>query len=303
MDVVDGYESWMNIPGLPTDVVVPAKYWGGNNHWMFDPWAKREGALNIHNHRHTAWAQHIFDNWAFMYDRISPANFDWRGETIFIVGRGESLSQSAPALNSAAREGRCLWLNSACCHPGVEMKPQDYVMAFDAAISTDVAMKGAAKGRKFITAPIMAAEVVKWPWANVFGFTLWNDAPMNGFMRNLFPDLPELVECLGVNVSALHLAALSGAKKIVLVAQDCVSDTDIGNQGMITHNMPSGTVQSDIYYSQLAMAVSMLSFFAFKHTGVEIVNCSGTALIGHDLLSKNCSPFPWMKCDKLENHI
>ena len=158
----------------------------------------------------------------------------------------------------------------------------------------------------FITAPIMAPEVFAWNWHEIFSFTLWNNAPLNSFMRKLHPGLPELVEFLGISCSAFHLAAMSGAKKIVLVGQDNARQPDKEPADSILGiPLPSGDiVESHTYYAQIAMANTIFGFFAFKRTGVEIVNCSKIPLVGHDLFAPDgLRPVPWMTCDTLENHL
>ena len=305
MSNCDGHDAWMEQDSLPTDITLPAQYWNDDSHWMFDPWASRAQAINIHAHEHTPWAERIFDNWQ-QRNCHTPAVFDWAGETVYIVGRGVSLAECAPALNSPDRKGRALFLNSAYAHPDIQPKPQDYAMAFDAAVASDTAMRERCFGMNFITAPIMAPEVFAWDWREVFSFTLWNEAPLNRFMRKLHPDLPELVECLGISCSALHLAAKSGAKKIILIGQDNALQPDKEpEESVLAMMMPNGdVVESHKYYAQVAMANTILGYFVYKRTGAEIVNCSRIPLVGHDLFGMGgLKPVPWMTCDSLENHL
>ena len=306
MTTCDGHAAWMEQNDLPTDVTIPAQYWDDDCHWMFDPWASREKALNIHGPEHMAWAERMFDNWQQRNCHL-PAAFNWKDETVYLVGRGVSLPDAIPALNSSARQGRAIFLNSAYAHLDVHCKEQDFAMSFEAKISRNEEMKKRSWGMNFITAPIMAPEVFAWDWRCVFNFTFWNDAPLNNFMRKLFPDLPQLVECLGVSCSALHLAALNGAKKIILVGQDnahLASDEEPEDsvKGM---RLPDGRIiTAHQYYAQIAMANTILAFFVHKRTGAQIVNCSGIPLVGMDLFgAEGLTPVPWMTCDKLENHL
>lgn len=300
---VEGHAAWMEAI-LPDDLTIPAQYWNDSEHWMFDPWASAEGAHNIHEHCHTRWARAAFDVWQAKLLQ-SPAEFDWAGETVYIVGRGVSLEESAPPLSH--RLGRAIFLNSSILVPGVEVFPGDFFMGYEAAIANNPAMRRAVRGMDLIAAPQIGPEVLNWDWGRVFGFVNWNSAPLNDYMQHLFPHLPRLVECLGISTAALHLAAKSGAKKIVLVAQDCTHQKgDKEGNAEISVSLPNGKKSfADLYYAQLAMANSILAYFAFKRTGVQIVNCSRDHLIGHDLLASGdvATPLPWMTCDHLENHL
>lgn len=290
-----GHEAWL-AADLPFDKVVAASYWPDQEHWVFDPWASREGAQNLHMHCHTKWARSIVHNKRQGLLK-NPARFDWSGKTIYIVGRGKSLQENAKALNRRSDSEIAIFLNHSFKCAGVEYKPQDFVCAMDAAVQHTVSADDA-NGKSLIACVSMCPEVLKYPWRSVYGFSLWPSAPLNDLMRKEFPHLPEVNECLGIALSALHLASLNGAKRIILVGQDYTSDD--GKFGIKT---PDGTVHADEYYMQLAQAIGLMAYFAFKRTGAEVVNCSRDRLAGFNILNPDLGYMPWVKFDTLDNVV
>lgn len=289
---IQGYEAWL-AADLPGDKVVAAAYWHDGEHWLFDPWASNRGAGNIHNHCHTHWARSILHN--LRNGKIeSPAIFDWRGKTVYIVGRGESLKENVEALNRRPDESIAIFLNHAFKEEGIEFRQQDFVCCMDSHVINTISA-GDAQGKNLIACVTVCPEILAYPWSAIYGFTLWPEAPLNDLMREEFPDLPAINECLGIAVSAMHLAAANGAARIVLVGQDC---TDAN--GKKTVELPNGAVRADEYYIQLAQALGLMAYFAYRRTECEIVNTSRNRLVGFNVINPRLGFMPWVKFNSLD---
>jgi uncharacterized Rossmann fold enzyme len=255
-----------------------SKFWNEDGHYIFDPWNSREGAETIHSHGHTRWAEAIFDNWVAK-NFTKPAFFDWSGQTVYLVGRGVSLDWAAKHLNKRKRKGVAIVLNHACENKNLKIKKQDFVMVVDdraeKTILSDVS------DYRLIGCPCLKESFISRGWREIYGYTLWPDAPLNRFMRKLFPGLPELNEMMSVSVCAMHLAALNGAKRIVLVGHDHAD----GN-GKLTFSWAHGmSVKTNLYLAKLSQAIASMAYFITQHTGAEVVNCSKIPIVGYDMMA------------------
>lgn len=292
---MQGHAAWLAAT-LPDDKVVAASYWPDDEHWVFDPWASRVGANNIHNHCHTTWARSIMLN-KREGKLTNPAIFDWKGKTIYIVGRGKSLSDNIEALNRRSGDEIAVFMNQSFLAEGIEFKEQDFVCCMDSNVLKTVPAD-AAKGKKLIACVTVCPELIGYDWEAVYGFTLWPSAPLNDLMRDEFPCLPQVNECLGIAVSAMHLAAMNGAARIVLVGQDCTSDN-----GEVAIPLDGKVVRAENYYMQLAQAMGCMAYFIHKRTGCEIINTSTDKLVGFNVINQSHGFMPWIQFDTLDNVV
>lgn len=258
---------------------VASPFWNDGKSYIFDPWSDREGATVIHDHGHTRWAEAIFDNWQAENFK-KPATFDWSDKTVYIVGRGESLDWATKHLNKKKRTGVALVLNHACCNDKLKMKDQDYAMVVDDRANSTI--HGDVSGLSLIGCPNLNEEFMNKGWKDTYGFTLWPNAPLNNFMRKLYPDLPQLNEMMSVSTCAMHLAAINGAKRIVLVGHDHTDEA-----GSLKFSWSSKkAVKTNPYLARLSQALSVMAFYIQRHTGIEVINCSKVPMVGYDMLAK-----------------
>lgn len=279
------------------DKTIAVPYWDDDQSYVFDPWASREHAKVIHDHGHTRWAESIFDNWQ-AGNFSKPANFDWSGKTVYIVGRGISLKWAVRHLNKKKRKGPMIALNHACMEEELDFKEDDYVMVVDDraedTITRDVS------GLNLIGCPNIKKSFLEKGWGEIFGYTLWPNAPLDNFMRRLFPDLPQLNETMSVSVCAMHLAALSGAKRIVFVAHDHSVES-----GGLNFSWGKGfSTKTNLYLARLSQAMAVMAYYITQHTECEIVNCSKIPTLGYDMLAKGeAKKFDFIKHGNLPNYI
>ena len=273
------------------------QFWPENGCIIFDPWSNQEQSETIHGHGHTRWAESIFDNWQAS-NFSKPAVFDWSEETVYIVGRGESLDWAAKHLNKKKRKGPALFLNHACMNESVKIKTQDFVMVVDDRAEKTI-LRDVSELR-LIGCPALKKSFVEMPWKERYGFNLWPNAPLNRFMRRLFPHLPAVNEMLSVSVCALHLAVMNGAKKVVFVGHD---HTHI--HGKLKFTWENGeSAKTTPYLAKLTQAIGMMAYFINENSDVQMVNCSKVPMVGHNMLAKGkIDRFEFIKQGHLPNYI
>ena len=83
--------------------------------------------------------------------------------------------------------------------------------------------------------------------------------------------------------AAIHLAALCGAARIVLVGTELVS----GGGGFVYTDINGDTVETHEEYAATAMAINHLSRMIHKHTDTQVINATGSGLVGVDVSGKD----------------
>lgn len=233
---------------------------------MYNPWASRKHAYTIHAHNHTIWAEHIHIN--FLSNALRyPAKFRWHGKIVYIVGRGASLEQTKHILEKP-RKNPAIFLNHSFVD--VQTQPNDFVLMCDSAVTRINSWQNKIDGLSLLTFPGMSPYVLQLSWRNIYGFVFWPKAPMNDWMRRLYPYFPQLDDSQMISVPALHLAALNGARAAVLIGQDyTVDDGDLTYIDL--HGREVKTIQA---YAIGAMAVSKMAQLCRHHTNMRIINTS-----------------------------
>ena len=268
---------------------VARPYWfeNGEAELVFDPWSSHDEAFVDHWTLHTLWAENIHQN-VLAGNLKKPANFKW--EKVFIVGRGESLERYPEVLEY--RDCPAIFLNHA--YTMAHSRPGDFVMSMDTRI-LNTEWKHGIEDLSLIALPGHSPEFITAGWKDVFGYTFFQHAPLNDWMRREYPEFPALADCISVAVSALQLAAMNGAKEIVLFGQDFCSYTKRPMMGQLL-DWRKQDVWTTPPLAKMAMAVTQMANFVVEHCDCEIINASGGGLLGRNLLKiDEFEVFPWIK--------
>lgn len=257
---------------------------------LFDPWTPLNGSYVVHDHRHTERVPHIHANHlaGVLSHGVMP---DLSGGAVFLLGRGASLALNAEAL--ASRHSPAIYMNHAALsdHP----KPGDFVMMID---PNTIAMPGR-KDMSLICTPAIPTDVISSGWGKVYGANMREPAPINDWAKSLFPNLPEVAECLSVNVSAIHYAALCGAKAVICCGMDfCTSQPNPDAPTAIfggVKSLDGSEVYSEMHYLHVAMASAFMGMLAKSHTGMRIINVSGRGLFGMNVHKNDGALFDWVE--------
>lgn len=240
---------------------------------VFDPWGARDQAINTHSGMHTEWAENIHENHK-RGNLLEPAVFpEWKGKTVVLAGRGPSLKESARYLEEA--QVPTVFLNHA--YLDAEVWPDSWVATIDSCFKTVRTDAEKVKGLGLISMPGISTEIVEdYPWRERRGFTFWNVAPLNDWMRRMYPGHPELIECASVSVSALHLMALSGVRRVVCVGWDFCGSGDDAR----TPDINGDIVTTSFHHLRASQAATFFARILGQHSEMEIINASGRGLFG-----------------------
>ena len=289
--------------------------------FIFDPWNSNEFAQTQHTDLHCEWVQHIHKHWLMKingccdYPFEIPAVFDWGNPPVpvFIIGRGPTIHDLVPALNTRPDHIPTIFLNDA--YDLLARKPNDYTLTIDNRILTISAQKNDRKYApdpkvSLIAHPGIDTKITLGNWKSVYGFTFWSNAHLNNHMRNLFPDLPPLVDQLSCILAATHLAAMSGANPVIFVGTEfCEPDTfDIKTNKRQNIIEIKGISEKPYYtvpeYAKTSNALGRLCHFAAHHMGTRFINASGRGILGYDILyDERFENIKIQKLDKLMRRL
>jgi len=269
---------------------------------LYDPWCTNQNAQVVHGHYHTSWARNIFFNHK---DGIfkEPALFDWKGKTVYIVGRGVSFKKNVAVLNSVERKNPAIFVSTA--YVCADLQPVDYVMVADnRALLTagddrfaPFMYKGAVDN-PLISFPGVDGEITRDNWRGVYGFNPWTQSPLNNFIREVFPHLPAVLDILCTSVMASHLATLNGAKNVVYLGMD---NTKKGAfKDMIkTKDIHGEKCKTAPGYYEMATAVAQFAGIARFHSDTKFINATGAGVLGvnhfESIEKKELVLFPWVE--------
>ena len=100
------------VPNLEETIATSVWTQNGYNSILYNPWCSNKLAQVVHGHYHTSWGRNIH---RAIMDGIfkEPALFDWKGKTVYIVGRGASVKKNIKVLNSVERKNPAIFVNTA----------------------------------------------------------------------------------------------------------------------------------------------------------------------------------------------
>ena len=247
---------------------------------LYDPWCTNQNAQVVHGHYHTSWARNIFFN---HQDGIfkEPATFDWKGKTVYIVGRGLSAKKNVKVLNSVKRKNPAIFVSSAYV---LGTQPIDFAMVADNRILLPghAVYKGAIDN-PLISFPGIDGEITRDNWNGVYGFNPWTQSPLNNFMREIFPHLPSVLDILCTAVMASHLATLNGAKNVVYLGMDNTTkglDPKIHKNIIKTIDVNGRKCKTVPGYYEMATAVAQFVGLCRFHSDTKFFNATGAGLLG-----------------------
>ena len=257
---------------------------------LYDPWCTNQNAQVVHGHYHTSWARNIFFN---HQDGVfkKPALFDWKGKTVYIVGRGASLEKNVEVLNSVERTNPAIFISSA--YTGVTPQPHDFVMVADNRILlTGHSIYKGAINNPLISFPGIDGDITRDNWNGVYGFNPWTQSPLNNFMREIFPHLPPVLDILCTSVMASHLATLNGAKNVVYLGMD--NTIKGAHKDLIkTKDIHGEKCKTITGYHEMGTAVSQFAGIARFHSDTKFINATGAGILGVNHFEDQ-TLFPWI---------
>lgn len=316
----------LSIRDLPNkDETIAVSIWrqNGYNSILYNPWCSNKNAQVVHGHYHTSWARNIHFSWmgGFFLEMLQkfdefktleearewvedkakayivgnndlfkkPALFDWKGKTVYIVGRGSSVGKNVSVLNSIERKNPAVFVNTA--YNDVDVQPVDYVMIADNRILGVEEYRGAIKA-PLLSFPGIDRDIVGDNWSGLYGFVPWTRSPMNDFMREIFPHLPAALDILCVSVMATHLALLNNVKNIVYMGMD---NTHKGphSEKIKTKDINGEKCKTIKGYYEMQTACCQLAGFARFHCDTKFFNATGAGILGVNHF-ENDTLFPWI---------
>ena len=273
----------------PEETIAVSIWKSGNyNSILYDPWCSNMNAQVVHGHYHTSWGRNIH---RAIVDGMfkNPAIFDWKGKTVYIIGRGRSLKRNVEALNSVERKNPAIFLNTS--YNDIELQPVDFVMIADNRILGVDEYRGAVNS-PLLSFPGIDRDIVGDNWRGLYGFVPWTSSPLNNWMREDFPHLPAILDILTVSVMATHLALVNQAENIVFMGdntfkgkhRDKIKTKDVNGN-------PCKTIKG---YYEMATALCQLAGFARFHCATKFFNATGRGVLGVNYFEKE-TRFPWVK--------
>ncbi len=253
--------------------------------FLFDPFASNKVAMTLHSHKHTSWAENIFDTYiagltGYHFQSAKELEVYHKNKPVLIVGRGKSARDNADIINS--RSIPAVFLNTA--YLDFEHRPGDCVCITDNDILTIKGFKPS-KNLNLISHPGIDGKV-KTGWNRLYGVKFFTNNPLNNWMRKLFKDLPPVCDQLSVSLVATHLVVLNGASKVIYIGADYCNDDDKESD---QHPLQFINEKSESYftsrtYMEMSNALTALCYFCNVHAKSKIINCSGRGLFGYNTI-------------------